>query len=280
MALMFGVAGSLWCIGCKTESPKVAPPTPAVAPKAEIPKPPLALDLASLKKQAENVALSPSPAEMQLTLQKAGIQEPLGKIVRKKVIATNVPSRDQVAVRTGVVIADLVLTVKVAPKEDTLLRLARIKEGMGLLGAGTDIDAMLVELSARISNDALKGDDLVRELDELSGAVIPEVEFQAGPRVVPLIQAGSWLEGANLVSTAMRNAARYDAADQLLRQPDVVRYFLNYVKSEGQASAPDEVIKKLEQTLQALQTVTEKPKLEQADVITVQTSTDSVLALL
>ena len=39
-------------------------------------------------------------------------------------------------------------------------------------------------------------------MDELSGVMVPELEYEAGDWVVPLIQTGSWLEGANLVSGA------------------------------------------------------------------------------
>jgi hypothetical protein len=268
-----------WALGaCKPEAPKTAPPPAPVAKVA--PKAAQNLDLAAVKGEVLEVALTPSPAEMQLSLQKAGIVDPLAALVKKRDVTTKVPNLDQVAVRTGVVIADLLLTVKSAPKEDTLKRLTRIREGMGALGAGPDIDRTLTELGNRVSNDAVKGDQLVRELDEISGAVIPEIEYQAGARVVPLIQAGSWLEGANLVSNAIRNSGKYAAADQLLLQPEVVTYFLKFVKDQGPQKAPDEVVKKLEATLTTLQSITQKSTLVEADVTAIQASTDSVLAML
>ena len=59
-------------------------------------------------------------------------------------------------------------------------------------------------------------DELLKELDELSGALIPELEFNGVKRIVPLIQAGSWLQGSNLVAKAIE-ANKPDAANELLK---------------------------------------------------------------
>ena len=39
--------------------------------------------------------------------------------------------------------------------------------------------------------------------------------YEAGEWVVPLIQAGSWLEGAHLVSNAIKTESKFDSADKL-----------------------------------------------------------------
>lgn len=272
LTFFVAVLGLAACGGNAPEP--AAPPTPAEPPPAPV------LDLATLQGQAQNVALTPSPAEMQASLARHQIGQSLASLVKKRDLQVNGPSKDQVAVRTGVVVAELVLTVREATKEELVARLGRVREGMHILGAGADIEATIEDLVNRIQNDAVTRDTLVQEFDELSGVVIPEIEYEAGPRCVPLIQAGSWLEGANLVSTAVRNAERYDAADALLRQPEVVRYFLQYVRTEGQERAPDEVIQKLEGTLTTLAELTSKPTLTAEDVKTIQVETDSVLALL
>lgn len=263
--------------GCKPEPAPAPEPTPAPVPEPPPAAP--ALDLASLQAQAENVALTPSPAEMQAALAKAQITQSLADLVQKREIKMDATNPDRVAVRTGVLVADVVLTVKVAPKEDLVARIGQIQAGLKLLGAGADIDNTLTDLAARIQNDAVSRDELVRDLDELSGVIIPEVKYEAGERVVPLIQAGSWLEGANLVSTAVTNSGQFQAADALLKQPEVVDYFLKVVKVEGGA-APDEVIAKLEASLGALKEITAKPTLSAEDVKSIHDQTDAVLALL
>ena len=101
------------------------------------------------------------------------------------------------------------------------------------MGAGDDIQATISDLSTQITNDAIQEDDLLKEMDELSGVMVSELEYEAGDWVVPLIQAGSWLEGANLVSAAIIKESKFDVAGQLLKQPRVVEYFLKYVEREG-----------------------------------------------
>ncbi len=250
------------------------------APPVEPPATPQAIDVDAARAAAVPTSLTPSPAEMQAALAREGIAESLGLLVRAREVVVENPNLDQVAVRTGVVIADVVLTAKEAPKEVLLSRLGSIKKGLDLLGGGRDLQATLDELIQKIQSDAITREGLVKEMDELSGAVIPEIEYEAGPRCVPLIQAGSWLEGANLVSTAVRKAQKPEAASVLLRQPEVVGYFLGYVKGEGQTRAPDQVLDKLETSLTAIQGITKKPTLTAEDVELLYQETEAVLKLL
>ena len=152
---------------------------------------------------------------------------------------------------------------------------------MEQLGAGDDIQATLKDLSNRIQTDAVSRDELLKEFDELSGVLIPELEFNGQERVVPLIEAGSWLEGANLVATALKSAEKKDAAEKLLRAPTVVDYFLRYVRTEGAEKAPEAVTKKLEESLLTLKAIAEKPEpLTDADLDTVIKVTNDVTVLL
>jgi hypothetical protein len=270
------LAGASACGG----APETPAPTPEPAPEpAAAPEAPPSLDLATLQAQAQNIALTPSPAEMQAALSKAQITQSLAEIVKQREIDMDTPNQDRVAVRTGVLVADVVLTIKTAEKADLVARLEGIKKGMQQLGGGADIDNTIADLINRIQNDAVSRDELVKDMDELAGVIIPEVEYEAGEKVVPLIQAGSWLEGANLVSSAVITAGKYDAANALLKQPEVVRYFRQYVKIEGDA-APDEVVAKLEQTLGQLEMITSGETLGEEEVKTINEQTDAVLALL
>ena len=97
---------------------------------------------------------------------------------------------------------------------------------------------------------------------------------------MPLIQAGSWLGGANLVAAAVVEAGSYEKAGDLLKQPAVVGYFQGYVKTEGQDKASGEVIAQLETTLNTLAEICSHETLSEEDVKTIQSSTSSVLDLL
>lgn len=265
--------------GCASE-PEV-PPAP-VEPAAAQPEKAadLKLDAAQLQAQPKTDALVPSPAEMQATLTKAGLTSQLGTMVADRDVVTKVENLDQAAVRVGVVLADLVLTIKDAPKERVVAQLGRLKEGLEALGAGADTAATLDDLINRVKTEAVSRDDLIKEMDELSGVMVPELKFEGKEWMVPLIQAGSWLEGAHLVAGAIKAEGKADAAAHLLQQPAVVDHFLKYVQHEGRDKAPDAVVDKLQATLMTLKEVTAKPTLTAEDIETIHSATGAVLTLL
>ena len=266
------------CTGAEEAPPPDNVQTPEPAPVQNTPPP--QLDLAELKAAADEIALVPSPGEMQRALDQAGIQAQLAESVEERSLKMNVPNKDQVAVRTGVVLADLLLTVKSAESDALVAHLDNVKAGMNQLGAGSDIPATIDDMKARIANDSVTRDDLIKELDELSGAVIPELEYESGDRAVPLIQAGSWLEGANLVAGAVRASGNFGTADELLKQPAVVGYFQKYVATEGRDKAPSDVIDQLTTTLDTLAEICTHETLSEEDVNTIHTTTSAVLDLL
>ncbi|MFN7145608.1 MAG: hypothetical protein ACK4YP_17665 [Myxococcota bacterium] len=270
----------LGCGGEPTTTAEAPKDAPAQAPDTTPAAPPPTLAAADLQAQAENIALVPSPAEMQKALEKAGVAGGLSKLVPAREFKMDVENKDVVAVRTGVVLADALLTVKDAEKDVLVGRLEKVKAGMAALGAGKDIEATIDELINAVKNDVKSRDELLKDLDDLHGAVIPEIKYEAGERVVPLVQAGSWLEGSNLVANAILTSGKIEAGNSLLRQPQVAGYFLKYVQVEGADKAPAEVLKQLEGTLKKLQEIAAKPSLATEDVTEVKSQTDTVLALL
>ena len=233
-----------------------------------------------LEAEAQNITLVPSPAEMEKALVNVGIDSALSTLVDDRLIGVDVENLDQVAVRTGVVLAQVILTVKTAPKERLVARLSTLKSGFDKLGVGDDIPGTIDDISNRIANDAVSREDLLKEVDELAGIMVPELETEVGEWVVPLIQAGSWLEGSHLVATAIINDGKFDTGSGLLRQPAVVEYFLKYVQREGGDRAPDEVVGRLEQTLVKLKEIAKKSALTQEDVNEIHSATGAVLELL
>jgi len=255
------------------------PPAPPAAPAAET-KPAEPAPAAPAAEKPADEVLVPSPAQIQKALADAGISAKVEDLVKKDPIPLRAESKDELAVRLGVELADLVLTAKQAPKAETLTRLKKIEEGFALLGAGQDIGKTIDDIMARLQNDAINSDDLVAEIDELSRVLVPEVRYEAGDRVVPLIQAGGWLAGSHYVAGAIVAAKKPEAADKLLKQPEVVDYFLKYVRTEGADKAAPMVITKLETSLVTLQGVAKKDKLTLEDVQAVYSTTGDVLALL
>jgi hypothetical protein len=267
------LVGLIHLAACDGGEAPVEPPKPEVTGPAK-------LDIAALQSAAENVALVPSPAEMQRAQERNGIGEGLSKMVSERALKMDIENKDVIAVRTGVALADALLTVKDAPPETLKARLETVKAGMAALGGGTDIGATIDDINARVVNNSVSRDDLVKELDEMHGAIIPEIKFEAGERAVPLLQAGSWLEGSNLVAAAIVKANNITAGTELLRQPQVADYFMKYVAVEGGGKAPDEVLAQLQVTLTRLKELASQPTLSLDDVKEVKSQTDAVLALL
>ncbi len=257
-----------------------APAAPTAKEAAPTPPEPPALDKAALEAQAKDVILVPSPTEMQNALAQAGVAEGLSGLVGDKAVKMDSDNKDVIAVRTGTVLAYALLTVKDADTPTLIKRMDNIKSGMTALGAGTDINATIDDIEGRLNSDALSRDDLLAELDEIHGAIIPEIEYEAGENVVPLIKAGSWLAGVNVVSEAIVKADNASAATKLLRQPEVADYFLQYVQTEGSDKAPPEVISRLQETLTHLKQLAAKADLTVDDAKDVKAKTDSVLTLL
>lgn len=239
------------------------------------------LDLNALAAAVNKAELVPSPIEMEAKLQSAGLQQNLGSLIpTSKDLKVIVDDNDQVAIRTGIVMADLVLTLKTSEQSSILKRLGKMKAGLKKLGAGDDIYAVLEDFEMRVQDNSVNKETLLEEFDELSQVMVSELEYEAGEWVVPLIQAGTWLEGANLVAKVMHKENKYNAADEFFRQKEIVEYFISYIDRDGKDRAPDQVVAKLLSTLTDLKNIADKPNLSGADVQKIESLTDLVLNLL
>ena len=94
--------------GCTGEEQPAEQPEaqPAEQPAEQAVTPDVQFEPETLKAEAENVTLVPSPAEMQRALANAGLTSELASMVSDKDIGTDVENLDQVAVRTGVILAE------------------------------------------------------------------------------------------------------------------------------------------------------------------------------
>ena len=123
-----------------------------------------------------------------------------------------------------------------------------------------------------------KADKLVFELDQLRAAVIPEISYEAD-WTLPMLQAGAWLEGAHLVSQALGDDPN-GAGTALLKQPEVVEYFLRYVQQEGDGRAESAVLDTLKATLGKIKEICSQDAMTADDIKAIHESTGVVLDLL
>ena len=254
-------------------------PTPEPVEVPEVAPEPTAEDAAADDEAAE-AALVPSPSETQRALEAAGIDVTLASLIDHPNLSMSSDSEDQLAVGVGVVVADMLLTAKTSTKEQLVEQIQTISTGMKQLEGGSDIEAVLADLEERVNTDAITRDELVAELEMLSAAVIPELEFNGRARIVPLIQAGSWLEASHLLARALQQAGQLGAADALLKQPEVVSYFQRYA-SDNTLDTPAPISATLVTSLATLSELSNKEgALTMDDMAAVEAATRAVLALL
>ncbi|MCB9746074.1 MAG: hypothetical protein H6740_26095 [Alphaproteobacteria bacterium] len=278
------VLGSLLCAALSLVACQGGPPPePETPSSSEAPAPKKAAHLQlspADMKEAELVALVPSPVEMQEALDRAGITTALAERVPERKISMDDPDKDQVAVRTGVALADLLLTARSAAPPQIGDRLLLVRSGLAALGASPDTLAVFSQLDAQVRNGALTGDELVRELDELSGSFLPRVEGELSDNALPLIRAGAWVEGAWLVSGAVIEKGSYERSGELLKHPDVVAHFRRYVSADRREQVTADVLAQLDTSLTTLGEVTAKEPFGEAETKAVHEATGAVLDLL
>ena len=132
-----------------------------------------------------------------------------------------------------------------------------------------------------IEGDSFDRAEYLTTIDELSRLGRAEWEKEMGKWVVPLIESGSWLAGANIIASGVVAQGKVEKGGELLKKPGVPAFFLRYIGTElKKTNTSETVLKKLESNLLALQKIAQKKKLSEADVKSVQTITGEALDLL
>lgn len=263
---LLGVAASLVACESPPPAPPPAPPAPAATP-------------APMTPSEVSRVLAPSPLKLEAEVRAAGVTEALTDLVPTLPAQITPEDKDRVAVRTGVVLAYTVLGGKTTPKADFVAQLRSARAGMAALGAGAGLMSTIDDNITRVENDAASREDFLRALDDIVSYSVSDMGWGPGDRTGPLLQAGAWLAGTNVVARAIVRSGKADAADKLLHRKDVATYFLGYVRSQGQDKAGP-VAAQLELTLLQMSTIADKPALGIEDAQAVADATDALLQLL
>ncbi len=270
--LLVPVALGLALAGCPAgEDAPEAEPTPA--PKAAPPE--VRTDLAGM---AANTSLVPSPTEIQEAMMQAGVDIRFDALVQRRALDLKAEDRDLVALRTGIVLADLVLTLNHSEDADLLRDLESLRTGMKTIGAGQDVDVTLEQIIEHTKAGAVSRQELWLQVEEMREAAYGELAHEAGPRVVPLVQAGSWLEATDLLAQAILAAEDAGDAPNLLRQPEVVGYFLDKIKvGDDTSTAKSEMITMMRGTLEQIHDIAGQEALTGEDIERVHQLTHDLL---
>jgi hypothetical protein len=223
--------------------------------------------------------LAPSPMQLEREVRDAGIADGLAALVPQRTFGANTDDKDRIAVRTGIVLAYTILAGRSTPKAEFVAQLRTVREGMAALGTGAGLLDTMDRFVQNAENDAASREDFLTELDGVSGMMVPDEGWGRDDRTGPLLQAGAWLAGTNLVARAIVSSGKGDAAEKLLHRPEVANYFLGYLKDDGAAKAGS-LAAPLGDTLRKLAEIGAKANLGVEDAKAVADSTEALFGYL
>ena len=220
--------------------------------------------------------LIPSPLEVENAVRRAGVADSLLARVpdsRGYSITTDT-HLDRVAVQTGVLLTDVILSARKADATTLSTRLEHIHIGLKAMGADAELLQTVEEFKNGIAGDVITREALLEEMARITDLMTPEKKWGPSPQTGPLVQAGAWLAGVHMVANSIVAADRVDAADQLLKHPDVVGYFLGYLSTKNET--PSTILHVLQLRLEDIHVRTKKRSLNRDDVESILATTDGI----
>ena len=184
------------------EGPADTPPPAPGAPATAAPTPPKAQATPSAAR-----ILAPSPLALQAKVKASGLTRQLGDLVPDRSFVDGGPDKDRTALRTGVVLADTILTGEISDKATFLANLRALHAGMASLGTGQGLLSSIDDFIVAVDNDTAARADFIVELDNVASMMVVEDGWGPGDTTGPLLQAGAWLAGTNLVALAIVDQA-------------------------------------------------------------------------
>lgn len=264
-------------LGCEPVTHPEGPPLPAPSPATQVE--PGAMPSRAVA-EAEARLLSPSPAETRKAVRDAGVDVDLATLVPRRLYRMDEGDRPITALRTGVLLADLSLTVLESNDHDLLERLTMVDAGLGRVGVtGAPVDSVRGMIEGVRAGGAARP-QLLQTLDELVARAPTDQELGGNPRLGALIQAGAWVATTDLVAAAVLKSGKTDAADALLRQAATAAWFQAKLREEGQGLPPTHPLRGFEGRLSALRDLGALPTLGAADVTRLRENTQAMLDLL
>lgn len=220
--------------------------------------------------------LIPSPLEIENAVRSAGVAPSLVSRVPadRGYVVTADTHPDRVAIQTGVMLTDVILTARTAPAADLAKRLGLVHTGLRALGAESALLSTVKEFENGIAGEVITREALLEEMARITDLMVPEKKWGPSPQTGPLVQAGAWLAGVHMVAVTIIEADRIDAADQLLKHPEVIGYFIGYVSMKN--DAPSTIVHVLHERLEDLKVRTNKAELSRDDVQSIVSTTDGI----
>jgi hypothetical protein len=259
-----------WISACDGGEDAVQPP--AAQPSNDASLSPEVVKAAS----ANPSGLIPSPLEIENAVRSTGVAPSLvGRVPADRGYRILAETHlDRVAIQTGVLLTDVILTARTASSADLSKRLGQVHLGLKAMGADENLLRTVKEFENGIAGEVITREALLEEMARITDLMVPEKKWGPSPQTGPLVQAGAWLAGVHMVAVTILESDRVDTADQLLKHPEVVGYFIGYVSMKS--DAPSTIMHVLHERLEDLQVRTAKETLSREDVESIVSTTDGL----
>lgn len=251
--------------------------TPEATPTLEA-APPATLDLSAEAPATQARIAIPTLTETQLALDAAGLQAKLSEVGVGGTFDLTKTEPDRVAVRIGVQLAHLSLHALDLPTPDLIARLQQVEDGLVLLGLSDDVVDEVKQLIEELKAGSITREQVVQRLDQFSAHGVEALRFEGYDDIVPLIQAGVWLEGVHLVSLAALSADNVAAGQTVLKQPGVVAAFRVHAEKMFESGwVESEIVNLLRFRLAQLELAANTESWSRTELEAVQGATSAIL---
>ncbi len=262
------------------KGPETAPSTvndsePELAAIVDVPE---KIDIAAVRNEARTAMFVPAPTEFQAALKESAPDVDIRKLVKDSNRSLEGKNSAVLALETGVRIGNVLMSVHTGDKAAILGRMRAAREGLAALKAPASIVAEVDKVIGEYDSGSLTDAELGPAFDVLAERINDDLQRMSDPNTATLVQAGGWVQGAHLLSTALGAASITGEAAALLHQPTVLEYFLRFLKESGPGRAGDPQVAAVITEMEAMQLIAAKAELSGDDVKAVATHTGNILA--
>ncbi len=278
------VVGALTLTACGGgDKPADPTPAPETAPTVEATSDtaagaPKSIDIQTARSRAKTAMFVPAPSEFQAAIKASNVQLDWKALITDGDKPLEGRSKPMLALETGRRFANLLLTVNDGEKSVVEGRVKAARDALNALGAPVDVLADIDKVATDYSAGSLSQAELTSTLDLLSRRVQVEIERGVGAEVSTLVQAGGWVQAVYVLASGLEKAGVAGDAAALMRQPTVLHYFMDFIRTSAPAQGKDPEVLAVLAEMEKLDAVASKPELNVDDVKAIAAATRAIVA--
>jgi hypothetical protein len=278
--LVTAMASMVVACGGPAETPAPSQPEEAEAADEEARPavPPQKIDIASVRVRAKTAMFVPAPSEFQAALKASGVDAQLSALITVDNRSIEGKAKAVVALVAGVRVTNVLLAVPTAEKAVALEHLKSARTALGALELSEKLLANLDKAMADFESGRLAAAEISSMMDVYAGQIQKDLQDSAGEQIATLVQAGGWVQGANLIAKTLSEKQEIGDAAALLRQPSLLRFFLDFIKGTPDAKSGDASVVAVIGEMEQMLALTQKDVLTSEDVAQIALHTDNILA--